>query len=76
MVPIWSTATAGGIPLVKLAGLQRHRSAEGLRAHQEERRRGIKLKGGAGWAVALSIAEVIHPIALNQPKVLPVSHAA
>jgi hypothetical protein len=23
--------------------------------------------------VALSIAEVIHPIALNQPKVLPVS---
>ena len=33
----------------------------------------ISLKGGAGWAVGLSIAEVIHPIALNQPKVLPVS---
>jgi len=33
----------------------------------------IKLKGGAGWAVGLTIAEVIHPIALNQPKVLPVS---
>jgi L-lactate dehydrogenase len=33
----------------------------------------IKLKGGAGWAVALSIAEVIHPIALGQPKLLPVS---
>ncbi len=31
------------------------------------------LKGGAGRAVALSIAEVIHPIALNQPKVLPIS---
>ncbi|HEX3357992.1 MAG TPA: hypothetical protein VHS31_13555, partial [Tepidisphaeraceae bacterium] len=33
----------------------------------------IELKGGAGWAVALSITDVIHPIALNQPKVLPVS---
>ena len=29
----------------------------------------ISLKGGAGWAVGLSIAEVIHPIALNQPIV-------
>jgi hypothetical protein len=27
-------------------------------------------QGRAGRAVALSIAEVIHPIALNQPKVL------
>lgn len=33
--------------------------------HQSQRR--------AGRAVALSIAEVIHPIVLNQPKVLPVS---
>ena len=33
----------------------------------------LKLKGGAGWAVGLTIAEVIHAIALNQPKVLPVS---
>ena len=33
----------------------------------------IKLKGGAGWAVGLTIAEVIHPIALNQPKLLPIS---
>jgi L-lactate dehydrogenase len=33
----------------------------------------IKLKGGAGWAVGLTIVEVVHAIALNQPKVLPVS---
>jgi L-lactate dehydrogenase len=33
----------------------------------------LKTKGGAGWAVGLTIAEVIHAIALNQTKVLPVS---
>ena len=73
MVPIWSSATAGGIPLVKLEGF-------GGTVQQKifDRTKGggaeaIKLKGGAGWAVALSIAEVVHPIALNQPKLLPVS---
>jgi L-lactate dehydrogenase len=35
----------------------------------------IKLKSGAGWAVALSIREVIHCIALNQRRLLPVSSA-
>ncbi len=30
-------------------------------------------QGRRGWAVGLTIAEVIHPIALNQPKVLPIS---
>jgi len=73
MVPIWSTATAGGIPLVKLAGFN---AAVQQRVFERTKTSGaeaIKLKGGAGWAVALSIAEVIHPIALAQPKVLPVS---
>ena len=73
MVPIWSSATAGGIPLVKLDGFG---AAVQQRVFDRTRTSGaeaIKLKGGAGWAVALSIAEVIHPIALNQPKVLPIS---
>lgn len=73
MVPIWSTATASGIPLVKLedfnAGMQQ-RIFDRTKTSGAE---AIKLKGGAGWAVALSIAEVIHPIALAQPRVLPVS---
>jgi NADH-quinone oxidoreductase subunit C len=33
----------------------------------------IKLKGGAGWAVGLTIAEVVRAIALDQHKLLPVS---
>ena len=73
MVPIWSTATANGIPLIKLptftAALQEKVFTRAKKSGAEC----IELKGGAGWAVGLSIAEVIHPIALNQPKVLPVS---
>jgi L-lactate dehydrogenase len=73
MVPIWSTATAGGIPLVKLPNFN---GAVQERIFGRTKKSGsecIELKGGAGWAVALSIAEVIHPIALGQPRVLPVS---
>jgi L-lactate dehydrogenase len=33
----------------------------------------IKLKGGAGFAVGLSIRDVIHAIALDQKRILPVS---
>jgi L-lactate dehydrogenase len=73
MVPIWSTAEAGGIPLVKLDGFN---STVQQRVFERTKKSGaecISLKGGAGWGVGLSIVEVIHPIALNQPKVLPVS---
>jgi L-lactate dehydrogenase len=73
MVPIWSTAEAGGIPLVKLPTFN---GAVQNKIFDRTKKSGaecISLKGGAGRAVALSIAEVIHPIALNQPRVLPVS---
>src|SRR5207249_8942683 len=33
----------------------------------------IKLKGGAGFAVGLAIREVVHAIALDQRRILPVS---
>jgi len=33
----------------------------------------IKLKGGAGFAVGISIREVVHAIALDQKRILPVS---
>src|SRR5918993_6018631 len=73
MVPVWSSATAGGIPLVKFNGFS---AAVQQRVFERTKTSGaeaIKLKGGAGWAVGLTIAEVVHAIALNQPKVLPVS---
>jgi L-lactate dehydrogenase len=73
MVPIWSTATAGGIPLIKLPSFNGTVQEKIFTRTKKSGAEAIELKGGAGWAVALSIAEVIHPIALNQPKVLPVS---
>src|SRR6476620_846653 len=73
MVPIWSTAEAGGIPLVKMPNFNGTVQNKLFERTKKSGAECISLKGGAGRAVALSIAEVIHPIALNQPKVLPVS---
>ena len=73
MVPIWSTAEAGGIPLVKLPNFNGTVQNKLFERTKKSGSECISLKGGAGWAVGLSIVEVIHPIALNQPKVLPVS---
>ena len=73
MVPIWSTAEAGGIPLTKLDGFTTVQQQKIFDRTKTSGAEAIKLKGGAGYAVGLTIAEVIHPIALNQPTILPVS---
>jgi L-lactate dehydrogenase len=73
MVPIWSSATAAGVSLVKLPSFGVGVQQKIFDRTKTSGAECIKLKGGAGWAVGLTIAEVIHPIALNQPKVLPVS---
>src|SRR6059036_500098 len=73
MAPIWSSATVNGLPL---AGLPE--CTPGFQNAVFERTRGsgaevIKRKGGAGWAVGVAIREVIHSIALDQQRLLPVS---
>lgn len=73
MVPIWSSASVNGLPL---SGLPQCHA--GFQNAVFERTRGsgaevIKKKGGAGWAVAVAIRDVIHAIALNQQRLLPVS---
>lgn len=73
MVPVWSAAQAAGLPLEKYPGWGPN-TADALFA----RTRGsgaevIKMKGGAGFAVGLSIAEVIHAITLDRRRILPVS---
>jgi len=73
MVPIWSSAVWAGIPLAKHPKLP---EAEKRRIEDSTRESGaeiIRLKGGAGWAVATSIAVLIHSVVLDQRKVLPVS---
>lgn len=73
MVPIWSSATAAGLPLIKLPGFDANCQQKVFERTKTSGAECIKLKGGAGWAVGLSIAEVVHAIALNQPKALPIS---
>jgi L-lactate dehydrogenase len=73
MVPVWSAAQVAGLPLEKWPGVNGN-----LIAEVEKRTRGsgaevIKKKGGAGFAVGVSIADVVHSIALDQRRVLPVS---
>ncbi len=73
MVPAWSAAQAAGLPLEKFPGWTAS-TADTLFA----RARGsgaevIKLKGGAGFAVGISIREVVHAVALDSKRILPVS---
>ena len=73
MVPILSSATVGGVPLASLPGY----SEEAVRSVFEFTRKSgaevIRLKGGAGRAVGVSIKEVVEAIALDTESVLPVS---
>jgi L-lactate dehydrogenase len=73
MVPIWSSAAVNGLPL---AGLPE--CTPGFQNAIFERTKGsgaevIKKKGGAGWAVAIAIREVVHAVLLNKEALLPVS---
>ncbi len=71
MTPIWSSATVAGMALAKL--LTPAQQADVFKKTQTSGAQVIKLKGGAGYAVGLSIAEVIHAIALDHKRILPVS---
>ncbi|MGC1273363.1 MAG: lactate/malate dehydrogenase family protein [Planctomycetaceae bacterium] len=73
MVPIWSAAQVAGLPLDRWPG-----ATPSLVAAVEKKTRGsgaevIKKKGGAGFAVGVTIAEVVHSIALDRQRILPVS---
>lgn len=73
MVPILSSATIGGVPLASVNGY----TAEAVQGVFEFTRKSgaevIRLKGGAGRAVGVSIKEVVEAIALDNESVLPVS---
>jgi L-lactate dehydrogenase len=73
MVPLWSSATVNGLPL---AGLPECSAAFQNAVFERTRGSGaevIKKKGGAGWAVAIAIREVVHAVLLNRRALLPVS---
>ncbi|MCH2202300.1 MAG: lactate/malate dehydrogenase family protein [Fuerstiella sp.] len=73
MVPVWSQAQVANLPLEKYPGV-----TQSVIAEVESRTRGsgaevIRKKGGAGFAVGVSIADVVHSIALDEGRILPVS---
>lgn len=71
MTPIWSSATVAGVSLTSL--LTPSEQQELFKRTQGSGAEVIRRKGGAGWAVGLSIMEVIHAIALDSRQILPVS---
>jgi L-lactate dehydrogenase len=73
MVPIWSTAQVAGLPLDKMPGWSASQADALFQRARASGAEVIKLKGGAGFAVGLAIREVVHSVALDQRRILPVS---
>ena len=73
MVPAWSAAQAAGLPLDKFPGWTSNTADVVFARTRGSGAEVIKLKGGAGFAVGLSIREVVHAIALDSRRILPVS---
>jgi L-lactate dehydrogenase len=73
MVPIWSSATVAGLPLEQWPGFNPNLQREVFEETKTAGATIIKLKGGSGFAVGLSIREVVHSILLDTRRVLPVS---
>ena len=73
MVPVWSSASIAGLPLEKYPGYTPQPGADVFQRAKTSGAEMIKKKTGAGFAVGVSIAEVIHAIALDRKRVLPVS---
>ncbi|MBL49603.1 MAG: lactate dehydrogenase [Roseibacillus sp.] len=73
MLPVWSSATVGGLPLAEVAGCDQNFQRSIFERTKKSGAEVISRKGGAGWAVGATIAEVIHAIALDRKQLLPVS---
>jgi L-lactate dehydrogenase len=73
MVPVWSSATVAGLPLEQWPGVTPTLQKEVFEATKTAGAQVIKLKGGSGFAVGISIREVVHALALDSRRILPVS---
>lgn len=73
MVPIWSSATVAGLPLAHWPGYTPTLEREVFEETKTAGATMIKLKGGSGFAVGVSIREVVESLLLDSRKVLPVS---
>ncbi len=73
MVPIWSSATVGGLPLEKFPGWNASLASDLFTRTRGSGAEVIKRKGGAGFAVGIAIRDVVDAIILDRKCILPVS---
>jgi L-lactate dehydrogenase len=73
MVPIWSSATVAGLPIGQWPDFTPAMQREVFEETKTAGATVIKLKGGSGFAVGLSIREVVEALAIDKRRVLPVS---
>jgi L-lactate dehydrogenase len=73
MVPIWSSATVAGLPMEQWPAFSPNVQREVFEETKTAGATLIKLKGGSGFAVGLSIREVVHALALDSRRILPIS---
>jgi L-lactate dehydrogenase len=73
MVPILSSATVGGVPITSYPGITEQGVKDVFEFTRKSGAEVIRLKGGAGRAVGISIKEVVEAIALDSHAVLPIS---
>lgn len=73
MVPIWSSATVNGVSIKSLPGYTEEGAKGVFDFTKKSGAEVIRLKGGAGRAVGVSIGEVVHALALDSGAILPVS---
>ncbi len=73
MVPIWSSATVAGLSLEQWPGFNPTVQKEVFEETKSAGATLIKLKTGSGFGVGLSIREVVHALAMDSRRVLPVS---
>lgn len=76
MVPIWSSATVDGFPLEKFPGMTPSFQNQIFERTKKSGAEVISRKGGAGWAVGVTIQQVVDSIALDRRRLLPVSSLA
>jgi len=73
MVPIWSSATVAGLALDKFPGWTPNLASEIFTRTKGSGAEVISKKGGAGFAVGIAIRDVIHALAQDQRRILPIS---
>jgi len=73
MVPIWSSATVNGLPLEQFPGATPTVLKDLFEETKTSGARVIKMKGGAGFAVGVSIRDVVEAISQDYRQLLPVS---